>query len=86
MKSMVSGWLRRVGSRTRSAKLESLKTAAKGSDTAMLRKEMDDFNEALQKIGQHIYQQAGAATGGSSAAGGEEKKDDVVDADYKEVN
>jgi len=47
---------------------------------------MDEFNEALQKIGQHIYQQAGAATGGSSAAGGEEKKDDVVDADYKEVN
>jgi len=67
-------------------KLETLKSAAKGSDVALLRREMDEFNEALQKIGQHIYQQAGAATGGSSAAGGEEKKDDVVDADYKEVN
>ncbi|HEV2218513.1 MAG TPA: molecular chaperone DnaK [Candidatus Dormibacteraeota bacterium] len=66
-------------------KLETLKAAAKGSDVALLRKQMDEFNEALQKIGQHIYQQAGAATGGS-AAGGEEKKDDVVDADYKEVN
>src|SRR6266568_1315664 len=63
-----------------------LKSAAKGSDVALLRRQMDEFNEALQKIGQHIYQQAGAATGGSSAAGGEEKKDDVVDADYKEVN
>ncbi len=62
-------------------KLESLKSAAKGSDVALLRRQMDDFNEALQKIGQHIYEQAGAATGG-----GEEKKDDVVDADYKEVN
>jgi molecular chaperone DnaK len=75
-------------------KLESLKTAAKGSDTAMLRKEMDDFNEALQKIGQHIYQQAGTpAGGGGGQAGGdgspdgaEKKQEDVVDADYREVN
>ena len=74
-------------------KLESLKTAAKGSDTAMLRKEMDDFNEALQKIGQHIYQQAGTPAGGGQAGGGgspdgeaEKKQEDVVDADYREVN
>jgi molecular chaperone DnaK len=71
-------------------KLETLKNAAKGSDTAALRQAMDDFNEALQKIGQHIYQSAGAPTGGGPAAGGSseggEKKDDVVDADYREVN
>jgi molecular chaperone DnaK len=73
-------------------KLESLKAAAKGSDAALLRKEMDDFNEALQKIGSHIYEQAGAATGGGqpggggSSDGGAEKKEDVVDADYREVN
>ncbi|HET9410449.1 MAG TPA: Hsp70 family protein, partial [Candidatus Dormibacteraeota bacterium] len=74
-------------------KLESLKTAAKGSDTALLRKEMDDFNEALQKIGQHIYQQAGTPAGGGQAGGGgspdgeaEKKQEDVVDADYREVN
>ncbi|MFI5282815.1 MAG: molecular chaperone DnaK [Candidatus Dormibacterales bacterium] len=73
-------------------KLESLKTAAKGSDTAALRKQMDDFNEALQKIGQHIYQQAGAPAGESAAGAdgapqaGEKKEDDVVDADYREVN
>src|SRR5467141_4079863 len=67
-------------------KLETLKSAAKGSDVALLKRQMDEFNEALQKIGQHIYEQAGAATGGSASGGGEEKKDDVVDADYKEVN
>ncbi|HEY6875622.1 MAG TPA: molecular chaperone DnaK [Candidatus Dormibacteraeota bacterium] len=66
-------------------KLESLKSAAKGSDVALLKREMDEFNESLQKIGQHIYQQAGAAAGAPGSAG-EEKKDDVVDADYKEVN
>ncbi|MDQ6720329.1 MAG: molecular chaperone DnaK [Candidatus Dormibacteraeota bacterium] len=77
------------------AKLESLKSAAKGSDTAALRKEMDEFNESLQKIGEHIYQTAGAA-GGDSATGAhsegtespdqKKKEEDVVDADYREVN
>jgi molecular chaperone DnaK len=77
------------------AKLESLKTVAKGNDTAALRKEMDEFNEALQKIGEHIYAQAGAKSGsgssgpdGSGSDDGEPKKkeEDVVDADYREVN
>ena len=76
------------------AKLETLKSAAKGSDTNVLRKEMDEFNESLQKIGEHIYQAAGAGAGTSSASSqsdghesGEKKKDeDVVDADYREVN
>jgi molecular chaperone DnaK len=74
-------------------KLEALKSAAKGSDTKDLQRKMDDFNEALQKIGQYIYQQAGASaasSGGSSpdgSQGGAEKKEgDVVDADYREVN
>src|SRR6266480_193894 len=65
-------------------KLEDLKTAAKGSDTKDLQRKMDDFNEALQKIGQHIYQGAGAtAPAGAPSDGapdGEQKKeDDVVD-------
>jgi len=72
------------------AKLETLKAAAKGSDTNALKREMDEFNEALQKIGQHIYEQAGAAAPAGSTAsgsgGGDDKKDDVVDADYREVN
>jgi molecular chaperone DnaK len=76
------------------AKLETLKSAAKGSDTKALQRQMDEFNESLQKIGTHIYQQGGA-DGAASAAGhadgqetaGEKKKeDDVVDADYREVN
>jgi molecular chaperone DnaK len=77
-------------------KLEALKSAAKGSDTNALKRQMDEFNEALQKIGQHIYQGAGAGGGASSASaesdghdGGEnakKKDEDVVDADYREVN
>src|SRR5467141_4057881 len=73
------------------AKLETLKTAAKGSDTKDLQRKMDEFNEALQKIGQHIYQGAGASTPGGAAedgspAGEKKKEEDVVDADYREVN
>jgi molecular chaperone DnaK len=75
-------------------KLEALKSAAKGSDNNALKRQMDEFNESLQKIGQHIYQGAGAGGGTSSASaqsdghdGGEKTKDeDVVDAEYKEVN
>ncbi len=77
-------------------KLEALKSAAKGSDTNALKRQMDEFNEALQKIGQHIYEGAGAGGGTSSASaesdghdGGEnakKKDEDVVDADYREVN
>jgi molecular chaperone DnaK len=69
------------------AKMEALKTASKGGDVATLRTAIDEFNEALGKVGQHIYQGAGAAPGGGQAPAGEEKpKDDVVDADYREVN
>jgi molecular chaperone DnaK len=73
------------------AKLESLKTVAKGSDTSALRREMDEFNESLQKIGEHIYQSAGTPVGntphdGTEPQGEKKKEEDVVDADYREVN
>jgi molecular chaperone DnaK len=77
-------------------KLEALKAAAKGSDTKALQQQMDEFNEALQKIGQHIYQSDGAgsaaphdgseAEGEPKPAGAKKTEDDVVDADYREVN
>jgi molecular chaperone DnaK len=77
-------------------KLEALKSAAKGSDTNLLRRQIDEFNEALQKIGTHIYQQGGEAAaaaphdgspdGGSKAGAGKKPADDVVDAEYREVN
>src|SRR2546428_1285747 len=78
------------------AKLDALKSAANGSDTNALKRQMDEFNEALQKTCYHIYQGTGAGGGTSSASaesdghdGGEnakKKDEDVVDADYREVN
>ena len=75
-------------------KMEAVREAAKGSDTAALRQAMDSFNESLQKIGEHIYKDSGPDAGpdqpppaGAGAGGDKGKgKDDVVDADYREVN
>ena len=61
-------------------KMEALREAAKGSDAAGLKRSMDEFNEALQKVGQHIYADP---SGGSPE---EPVAEDVVDADYREVN
>jgi molecular chaperone DnaK len=71
------------------AKLEALKEAAKATDTDALKRTMDEFNEALQKVGQHIYQPAGGGADGAGAAPEEpkpEEEGEVVDADYREVN
>jgi molecular chaperone DnaK len=71
------------------SKLSALREAAKGSDVAALRRAMDEFNEALQKVGQHIYQPAGGPAGGEAQPGASEPggdDGDVVDADYREVN
>jgi len=71
------------------SKLAAMREAAKGSDAGALRRSMDEFNDALQKVGQHIYQGAGtSAAGGNGTEPEAEKKpeDEVVDADYREVN
>jgi molecular chaperone DnaK len=75
-------------------KIEALREATKGSDVDALRRAMDELNQSLQKVGQHIYNNTGGSGGGESQPGstngsGEQKPEDegeVVDADYREVN
>jgi molecular chaperone DnaK len=72
------------------AKKQALTNATKGGDVSTLRRAMDEFNEALQKVGQAVYQEAGATSGGSqgpggAGGGGQGPDDDVVDAEYREV-
>jgi len=52
-----------------------------------LRRAMDEFNDALPKVGQAVYQETGTAGGGSQRQGepGQDGDDDVVDAEYREV-
>jgi molecular chaperone DnaK len=71
------------------AKKEALQNAIRGGDVATLRRTMDEFNDALQRVSQAVYQEAGTAAGGSPGGqpGASGKKDDgdVVDAEYREV-
>jgi len=71
------------------ARKEALRNAAKGGDAAALRRAMDEFNEALQRVGQAVYQEAGARPGGAGqqqgGQAGQGHDDDVVDAEYREV-
>ena len=79
-------------------KIEALREATKGSsDVDALKRAMDELNQSLQKVGQHIYDNTGGTGGtgggegqpGSTNGSGEPKPEDegeVVDADYREVN
>jgi molecular chaperone DnaK len=73
------------------AKLGAVREASKGSDTDSLKKAMDELNESLQKIGQHIYSgpsdgsSDGPAQGDGSASKPKSEQEEVVDAEYKEV-
>jgi molecular chaperone DnaK len=70
-------------------KIAALREAVKSSDANALKTAMDELNQSLQKVGQHIYQQSGTngGDGANAGAGGEKKADEgeVVDADYREV-
>ena len=79
------------------AKIAAAKEASKGQDAEALKAALDELNDSLTKVGQHIYQQQGAdqqADGGgpsqsqsqSSEDSGSGAPGDVVDADYREVN
>jgi molecular chaperone DnaK len=69
------------------ARREALTAATKDGDANALRRAMDQFNETLQRVGQAVYQEAGAASGGRGPEGQQGGKggDDVVDAEYRDV-
>jgi len=76
------------------AAIEKVRSAMGGSDTAAVRSAVEGLSQAMQKIGEKMYQHAGAAgagpdgpqasgpQAGPSAAGG----DDVVDAEFEKVD
>ena len=65
------------------ARKQAVTTATKDGDANALRRAMDQFNETLQKVGQVIYQEAGASGRQGGQQGGPD--DEVVDAEYREV-
>jgi molecular chaperone DnaK len=69
-------------------RMQAVRDATKGGDVNTLRTAMDELNQSLQKLGQHIYQQQGAAPANGAQPGAQPKQEEegeVVDADYREV-
>ena len=73
------------------AKLEELKTALKGTDTAVIKSATEALTQAFYKVSEKLYQQTGAAQGQPGAGydpnqGGAQGGQDYYDADYTVVD
>ncbi len=75
-------------------KIDALKEACKGDDTADIKAKTDELSKAIQELSSKIYQQAGAAAQGqpdmnmgadAGNAGNAGGNDDVVDANFTEA-
>ena len=74
-------------------KIDALKEACKGDDTADIKAKTDELSKAIQDLSTKIYQQAGGAAqgqpdmnmGGADAGNAGSADDDVVDANFTEA-
>ena len=72
-------------------KIAAVRSAMQGQDTAYLRRTVQELNEAMQKVGASVYQQAGAPPGGQQPPPGEQgpgggKPDEgTVEGEFREV-
>ena len=68
------------------AKIQALKTALEGEDADAIKAATDELNEALQKVGQHVYSQQQAQAGAEGQApGDDDTPDDTVEGEFREV-
>ncbi len=72
-------------------KVEDLKKAKEGDNQELIRGNYEALSSAIQKVGEAMYQQAGATSGaaGEQSAGAEagtSADQEPVEAQYEEVN
>jgi molecular chaperone DnaK len=75
-------------------RLESLKKALQGSDTAAIKSATDELTQAFYKVSEKLYQQTGAQAGGPDMGGqqpggnngGNDGGQQYYDADYEVVD
>jgi len=68
------------------SKIRAVRDALKGSNVADIRRRTEELNEALQRLGSRVYQQAGGGSTpppGGSQPGGEDKG--TVEGEFREV-
>ncbi|HEV7213593.1 MAG TPA: Hsp70 family protein, partial [Chloroflexota bacterium] len=68
-------------------KVAAVRSALQGTDTAQMRSATDELMQSMQKIGQQIYQEAGATAGGQESAdqGPKQPGDSTVEGEFREV-
>ena len=73
-------------------KIDSLKEALKGADIALVRSRADELNQAVQKVGAHVYQQgaadapqAGDAPDGGGPDAGSGDGGETIEGQFREV-
>ena len=73
-------------------KIETVRTALKGEDSAEIKTAMEDLQQAIQKVGQLVYSQSGGGDvpppeGGEppEGEGGDDDSEGTVEGEYREV-
>ena len=67
-------------------KIAAVRSALQSGGTDSIRSAVDELNASLQKVGAHVYQQAGATAGGPEQPGGTRGPDEgTVEGEYREV-
>jgi molecular chaperone DnaK len=68
------------------SKVAAVRSALQSGDVTSIRSAMNELNDALQRVGQSVYGQAGAAAGAGSEAGPSEGgPEGTVEGDFREV-
>ena len=72
--------------------IAAVRSALEAGEPTALKSAVDELQEAMQKVGQHVYSQAAAGGGGGPSAGPEAPEDgplpggeDTVEGEFREV-
>lgn len=66
-------------------RVAALRSAMQSSDTAGIRRAMDDLNQTLQRLGQAVYSGVGSTPGGGTPPGGPSGPAGTVEGEFREV-
>jgi molecular chaperone DnaK len=66
-------------------KIKAVRDALSSNDFTRLRGESDDLERTMQRIGQEVYGQSGAAAGSSTTGGTSGSESDTVEGEFREV-
>jgi molecular chaperone DnaK len=66
-------------------KIKDVRDAMSGNDITRLRRASEDLERSMQRIGEEVYRQSGAAAGSGSTGSTSGGESDTVEGEYREV-